>query len=100
MDYLSKHPVEEVMTEKINEEENVIRNLSELFKLNHTYGQLLNADAKVVSTDQSVNITLKTNRELTNEIASSKKFFPGVALKYCTREKAEAINSISKLQTH
>ena len=43
-DYLSRHPTEEATTEETREEENVMKNLSGLFRLNHKYGQLLNTE--------------------------------------------------------
>ena len=68
-DYLSKKPIGEPSTGE-NYEENVINLLSELLKLNHNYGQLLNTDRKHPSTDQWMNVALTSNRELTNENAS------------------------------
>ena len=80
------------MTEEIHAEEHVINIRSELFNLNHKNGQLLDTDRKFLSTDQSAN---KTNRELTNEIASPKKFIPAADSKDFTRSQAQAINSIN-----
>ena len=44
------------------------------------------------STNRPANMTLKKNRELTNEITSPKKFNPAVDLKNSTLEHAQAIN--------
>ena len=67
-DCLSRQPTEEAMTEEVYNEEYVINIFSELFKLNHKYGQLLNTDRQVRSTDQSAHMTLNTNSELTNKL--------------------------------
>ena len=63
--------------------------------LNYKKGQLLNADRKILTTNHSTNMTLKTNRELTNEIASPKKFNPDVLPKCVVHEQAKATKSIS-----
>ena len=94
-EYLSRNPIEEAVTQEIHEEKYAINILSEAFKLNHKHGQLKNTAQKCLSTDQSANLTLKTKRELSNEIASPKKLFPDVSSKDFTREQAQAINSIS-----
>ena len=88
-------PTEEAVTEEIHNEEYVINILAELFQLNHKYGQLLNADRKFRSTGQSANLTLKANRELSNEIAPPKKFNSDANSKDFTREQAQTINSIN-----
>ena len=87
-DYLSRHPTEEATTEENHDEEYVINTVSELFKLNQKYGQILNTDQKFLSTGQWANMTLKTNQELTNQFASPKKFIPTVDSKNSTREQA------------
>ena len=69
-DYLSRHPTDEATTEEVNVEECVIITLSELLKKKHKYGQLSNTDRKLRSDNQSANMILKTNRELTNEMLS------------------------------
>ena len=47
MDYWSRHPTEEAKTGGTHDEEYVIKIVSELFKLNHKYGQFLKRDRKV-----------------------------------------------------
>ena len=42
-----------------------------------------------------MNMALKTNRELTNEMASSKKFIPDVESQDFMRERTQTIKSIS-----
>ena len=57
---LSKQtPAKKPTTEEIHDEDHVINIYSELFKLNHKYGQLLNTNQKIQPTDQSTNMTLK-----------------------------------------
>ena len=65
--------MEEPSTEENDDVNNVINILSELLKLNRKYGQLLDTGRKILSTDQSPNMALTTNRESTNEIGSPKK---------------------------
>ena len=77
-DYLNRHLSEEAMTEENHKEEYVISILSELLKLKHKYGRLPNTNRKFLSTEQSANMTLKKSREITNEIASPKKFIADV----------------------
>ena len=75
-DYLCRHPIKKTKTDGIHEEDYVTNMLSKLFILHHKYGQLLKTDRKSLSIDESTNMTLKTNRELTNESASPKKLIP------------------------
>ena len=49
----------------------------------------------MLSTEQSTNLVLKTNRQLTKEIASPKKFIPDVISKDFTREQTQLIKSFS-----
>ena len=93
-DHLSRHPTEEATTEENDDEVYAINVLSKLFKLNHKNGQLLNTDRKFRPTDQSTKMTLKANRESTNEIASPEKFDLDVFPKDFTREQSQANNSI------
>ena len=92
---MSGNPIEEAATEENYEKQYFINILSEHFKLNHNYGRLLNTNRKILSTDQSINMALTTNRELTNEFAPPKKFIPGVESKDLTRERTQAIKFIS-----
>ena len=92
-DYLSRHPTEEATTEENHVEEYLINTLSELFKLNHIYGQLLNTDRKFQSTNQSADMTLKVNRESTNEIALPKKFISDTNSKVFTSKQAQTVFS-------
>ena len=69
--------------------------LSELFKVSHNYGQLPNTDRKFLSTDQSKNMTSKTNREVTNENALPKKFTPDANLNNFKRDQAQAIDHMN-----
>ena len=82
------------MTEEIHEE-NVFNILSEFFELKHKYGQLLNLDRKFRPIERSANMTLKSNRESTNEIASPKKINPDANSKDLTRKQAQGIISIN-----
>ena len=54
----------------------------------------MNTDKIFRSTDQSANMTLKTNRELTNEIVSTKKSISDANSENFTRKKAQAMISI------
>ena len=94
-DYLSRHPTEEAPTEEVHDDEKVINILSELFELYHKYSQILNEDQKFRPTNHNANMTSKTNRQSTNEIASPKKPIPDDSSEDFTREQAEAINSIT-----
>ena len=55
-------------------------------------------DRTYLSTDQSMNIALTTNRELTNEIASTKEFTDEFKSKDFTYEQTQAIRLISTNQ--
>ena len=94
-DYRSRHPTEEATNEEIHDEEYLVEILSELFQLNHKYGQLINTNRKSRPTDQSTNMTLTAHRESTNEIVSQKKIKSDVYRKNFMREQAPAINSIN-----
>ena len=96
-DYLSRHPTEEAMTEKIHEEENVMNLLLQLFKITQKNGPLPNTDEKILSTDQSANLTLKTNRKSSQEIALLIKIIPDVDSKNFARKQApETISNNTK----
>ena len=95
MEYLNRHPTEETTTEEVHDEEFVMITLSEPFKLNRKYGQFLNSEQKFRSTDQSANMSLKTNQELVNEIASPMKSIPDTNSNDFTHEQAPAINTIN-----
>ena len=79
----------EVSIGKIEEEEYVRKFFSEILKLNKRLGQLSNTDPKILPTDQSMNMVLTKNRELTKEIASPKKLIPGVESKDFTGERMQ-----------
>ena len=49
------------MTEEIHVEKYVINILSQLFQLNYQIGHFLKTDQKIRPTDQSANMTLKTD---------------------------------------
>ena len=89
-DHLSRHPTKEVITKEIYDDEYVINFISELFKLNRKYGKLLNTDWKIRPIEQSTILTLKANRESTNEIASPKKLDSDVNPNDFTREQEQA----------
>ena len=95
MEYLNRHSTKETATEEVHDEEFVIITLSEPFKLNRKYGQFLNTDQKFQSTDQSANMSLKTNQELVNKIASPMKSIQDANSNDFTREQAPAINTIN-----
>ena len=95
MDYRSRHLTEEAVTEQVYDEEYVINILPEVFNLNPIYGQLLNTDQKFRSTDQSANVTSRTNRKLTNEVSSPVKFIRDTNSKDFTRKQPQAINSFN-----
>ena len=86
-DYLTRNPIEEPSTKENYEEEYVIKILSEIFILHQKYGHLLKTDPKILSTDQSINMALTTNQELTNQVTSTSKINLNGKSKNFTREK-------------
>ena len=92
-EYPNRHPIEGARPKETHDEEYVINILAKLFKLNQKYGQFLNR--KFRSTDQSKNVTSKTNRELTNKIVSPRTFITDDNAKGFTSEEAQAINSVN-----
>ena len=94
-DYPSENSSEEASTEETHEKECVINIFRDFFKVNRKYGQLLNTDQNLLSTDQSRNMTLKTKGEWTNEIAWPTKFSPDANSSYFTSREQQVINSVN-----
>ena len=95
-DYSTRNPLEETSTQETYKEEKVSNNLSETFKVKPQIRPVIKHGPKILSSDESTNMVLATNRELTNEIASPKKFTPDVKSKKLTREGTQAVISISQ----
>jgi len=92
---VSRHPAQKASTVK-NCEEYVNNSLSAHFKLIHKHGQQLKADRENLSTDKWKDLALTTNRKLSNGIASPRKIISQVRPKNSTRERTQAIKSISR----
>ena len=94
-DYSRRHPTNEATTEETQLEEYVINSKSDLFfKKKREFRELLNTYQKFLSTDQSTNMILTTDRKPTNEIISPKKLFPDGNSKDFRRKQAKITHSV------